>query len=511
MKFPSTVITSIIITLFFGTVQGAIIPKGISSLLTNSKVPTEDDVFTSDKKETVSKVVSKGGTVPSSILSSNQATDTKMSESIFNIQNFNIGSLFQNNHENYNREKINYKENIDSTKMKITSLEDFADTFKDFSNDYDNDKTTAILLSSNIINGNSLKKLGIKGISFKLPVINNKLTKSVHEPSFLPFHTKPLFLFNLKEPINFSPYTLSGSIPLQINGNFQINDYNILVPISYMQKLKLSSVFMEQFLIENKDKLLFYNNELSFETPILITMIDQQQISVPKTSSCKLSSLIFDLLSKNWLQSSANSIDLTQLTVCMLNNNDNENKDNKSICLRINDNGNSIDVAPSFDTKNKFNFNGIFNTQPQNSRSLEKRNLLFQFPQSSFYSNNTSLEKEMNQSNFSLDNDKDKDDDNYFVKSEEYSPDFGSRLSFKIQDGGNELTPNEISFKNLTKCNEEEDYLIPEKPLVGSIFGNKEKSKIGMSSIHEVSPVLKSRPRPVEYQQIIQPEISFTF
>ncbi|GAV27987.1 hypothetical protein PMKS-001455 [Pichia membranifaciens] len=383
-------------------------------------------------------------------------------------------------------------------RARVSALEHYKETFTDFSADYDNAKTTAILLSSKIIKNNTLKKLGIKGISFKLPILGSGFPKMVNEPSFLPVNTNSVFLFNLKESIQLDQTRLSGSIPFDLKGNFNVDDYNILIPITYLQSLKVSPVFLEDFLIACSDQIMYYNSPLELDSPLLITVISKSEPRVKNvelansvtssssssSSTSKLSSLYFELMSKNWLQSSVKSIDLLQSTFCFINNDElkaKDNKQNKSICLRINDTEKTIDISPSFDSEHKLNFNEI--VPSLSSSSHEKHQKRDEYPT---YSNDTGNKMDR-------------------IDAED--------SSFKIQVGNNTLTENERAFENVTRCLEEEEYDIPQQPLSDTLFGQSEL--IGMKSF-EHAPVLILQPRPANYKQILDTshqmeKQSFTF
>lgn len=495
--------------------EAAIIPKGISSLLTNSKVPTQEEVFVEHGlKQNVGDV---GGIVGASSSGGNVngagASDRRSSSEVRSPQpgasNADLAALF-----NFNEGRTDSAGSSGSAgskgstvsrrpvRAKVSALEHYKETFTDFSADYDNEKTSAILLSSRIIKNNTLKKLGIKGISFKLPILGSGFPKMVNEPSFLPVNTNSVFLFNLKESIQLDQTKLSGSIPFDLKGNFKIDDYNILIPITYLQTLKVSSVFLEDFLIACSDQILYYNSPLEIDSPLLITVISKSEpnlksaelgnsvsssslssSSSSSASTSKLSSLFFELISKNWLQSSVKSIDLLQSTFCFINNAELKEKDNnknKSICLRINDADKSIDITPSFDSENKLNFNEIV---PSLSSSFhEKNQKRDEYPT---YRNTTGIPVEN-------------------LEAED--------SSFKIQVGNNTLTKNGRAFENVTKCREEEEYLVPQQPLSDTLFGQSEL--IGMKSFAH-APVLVLQPRPANYKQILdtsgEVEKSFTF
>ena len=473
--------------------EAAIIPKGISSLLTNSKVPTQEEVFVehglrqnsagassssgSNENENGAGVVARSG--------SNEVRSPQSWAS-----NADLAALFK-----FNEGTTGFRRPV---RAKISALEHYKETFTDFSADYDSAKTKAILLSSKIIKNNTLKKLGIKGISFKLPILGSGFPKMVNEPSFLPVNTNSVFLFNLKESIQLDQTKLSGSIPFDLKGNFKVDDYNILIPITYLQSLNVSSVFLEDFLVACSDQIMYYNSPLELDSPLLITVISKSEPRVKNielgksvsssssssSSTSKLSSLFFELISKNWLQSSVKSIDLIQSTFCFINNDElkaKDNKQNKSICLRINDTEKTIDISPSFDSEHKLNFNEI--APSLSSSSHEKHQKRDEYPTSRNDRGNTmdSLNAEDS--------------------------------SFKIQVGNNTLTENERAFENVTKCLEEEEYEIPQQPLDDTLFGQSEL--IGMkSSAH--APVLVLQPRPANYKQILDTsgqmeKQSFTF
>lgn len=474
----------LLILLVTSLVKAAIIPKGISSLLTNSKVPTQAELFVENGQRQNGRAGS--GSIGEDGKSNNEgakavAVDGSSSSAVGGSlwgdvhSGSNVG--FQNAVDPSTTTPFSFQDqggddsNTPATailKQRISALEHFKDTFTDFSPDYDNNKTTAILLSSKIIKNNTLKKLGIKGISFKLPVLGSGFPKTVNEPSFLPINTNSVFFFNLKESIWLDQTRLVGSIPLDIKGNFKIDDYNLLIPITYLQNLKISSVFLEDFLIACNDQILYYNRPLEIDSPLLITVISDSETkasnsaSSSPSSSSKLSSLFFELISKNWLQSSVKSIDLLQSAFCFINNEDLKH-DNKSVCLRINDNERSIDIAPSFDADNKLNFNEIV---PPSASPVHRRRQKREIHPT--YGNETAA--------------------------------LGESQFFKIQLGNNTLTGNERVFENITKCHEEEAFDVPQEPLNGTLFG--EKDFMGMQYLSH-APVLLLQARPASYKQIV--------
>lgn len=431
--------------LLISQIKSAIIPKGLSSILINSKIPSKDNVFNIENKvENTNDENNEVNIITPSIEKSSEKEKN-------DLQHFNLYSLFKI------KKPTNSKFFINET-TRITALENYEDTYNDFSYEYSNDKTTAILLSKEVIKANIIKKLGIKGTHFRLPSLNK-------EPSFFPLNTKPMFIFNLKEQIIIDQSKLVGSIPFKLNENYQVEDYNILIPISYMQDLKVSSIYLEDVLNECKNKILFYNQPLSSTTPLLITMIneiDNYNGSTDKKDT-KLLNLFFELVSKNlFYLSSTQSIDLLESIFCFTNNIFKHDNDNKSFCLNIVENGKLINLSSFFDLSNKIDFNHITRS-PLTKRDLNSSQIDIQFIDSNSINFNTSA-KEINFAD--------------------------NGLSFKIQVGDENLTPYKNSFKNITKCLEEEEYQIPEQPLEGSVFGYM-KDNINMkihSSSH--SPLL---------------------
>lgn len=433
----------LLLTVVSNIAQSAVIPKGISSLLKNSKVPTQEEIFDSNSNDEITASLSNKGIKNSNDDSDIIPNNKKSTPS----GSFNFASLIE-----YQTRK--FSDDNKTPKQKITALEHYRDTFKDFSIDYDSEKTSAILLSSEIIKNNTLKKLGIKGISFKLPVIGVGPHKSQNDASFLPLNLRSVFLFNLKDEITLDQSKLEGNIPLNLKGDFEVDDYSILIPISYMQSLKVSSIFLEEFLTECNNKILYYNKPLRFDFPLLITLISKSENDLISSISdtkpnppVKLSSLFIDLISKNWLQSATKSIDILQSTFCFVNNNEFNKKDNNtSICVRLDDELKSIEISPSFDSKNKLNFNQMV----ASTNTLEKRGLELLFGS---YQNK-------------------------IVNEENNEDTLVNGLSFKIQTGNNTLSENNNAFKNISKCREEEDHEITENPLHGSLFGEDDNSTV---------------------------------
>lgn len=381
----------------------AVIPKGVSSILTNLKIPSQQDLFTDNNNNMELKS-------SNNIINSNEAIDA---------------SSFNN------------------VEFKVTALELYKSTISDFSVNYQNDKTTAMLLSSKVIRNNTLQKLGIKGISFKLPIIGTT-SKMVNQPSFLPIDIKSVFLFNLNKPILIDQNNLSGTIPFNIKGDYEIDDYNMLIPLNYLQDMKISSIFLEEFLSESSNQILYYNKEINFKSPVLITSINNQKYAITNKLKTKLSNLFFEIVSKNWL-STSNSINLLESSFCFINNNEMSTENN--LCIKINDETESIKITPAFDENYKLNFNNII------AQSSKFKRDLFSFK----YSNSSKI----------FDN----------VISD----------SFKIQVGNGQLTSNSNKF-NLSNC-KEETIVKPIAPLKGSLFQVKDDKA---SSPHVTSATLLS-------------------
>ena len=137
--------------------MSAIIPKGVSSLLSNNKVPNNNEIFSKDSSSSISS---------------------------------NIIGIDNNNH-------------LVDNNRKISSLSKYKDTFGSFTDNYINDQSTGLVLTSSIISDNLIQKLGIKGSTFKLPN-SNKQNDNTIESIFLPSNCKSMFLFNIEKPININ-------------------------------------------------------------------------------------------------------------------------------------------------------------------------------------------------------------------------------------------------------------------------------------------------------------------
>ena len=381
----------LIITLYITMSMSAIIPKGVSSLLSNNKVPNNNEIFSKDSSSSISSNI---------------------------IGNDNNNHLVDNN-------------------RKISSLSKYKDTFGSFTDNYINDQSTGLVLTSSIISDNLIQKLGIKGSTFKLPNSNNQNDNTI-ESIFLPSNCKSMFLFNIEKPININMNSKDGKIPFDIKGNYKIDDYNLIIPFQYLQKLKISSISLENFLIEGNKGILYYNEPINFENPVLITSINKNDLI-----NNKLTNLFIELITKNWFQNSGNNqnnkvLDLLDSRFCFINNETDVNyENNNSICVRVNDE--TITFAPAFNSLNRLNLNGIFGTNPL---IHDKRGFIMTTVEQSMYNNHTT-EQLLHEV-----------EEGYRVKSSDKT-DIGS---FKIQVGNNTLSDNSDKFHNNTACREERAY-----------------------------------------------------
>ena len=371
--------------------NGALIPKGVSSLLTNSKVPAGETVFHPEEPERVAV--------------KNVHTSSIFTDALIKLRGAGTGAGTNNNNSP-----------LGSGSKRIPSLQGYGDTSSDFTNMYVNDQTTGILLSSNVVYDNSLQKLGIKGSSVNLPVIAGNDVANVNRATFLPINYKSAVIFNVQDSIDIDALNLSGTIPLDVKGSYQVDDYNILVPITYLQKLKLSSVFLEEFLVQSSEGILYYNQPLEFETPLLVTFI-KPSLSTSASSS-KLSSLFFEIVSKNWFQSSASTMNLLQSSYCFVNDTPTVSAAEHSICIKVDDNSRNIRFTPAY-KDGKLNWNGM--VANRNDHNRNKREI--------------------------------------------------AESEITIQVGRAHLFPNGLAFTNTTNCKTPEAYPQENTVLEGSLFG----------------------------------------
>lgn len=373
---------------------------------------------------------------------------------------------------------------------KFPLLKEYNETVSDFSTSYDSTLTSGVLVSSKLLKSNSLQKLAIEGLSFKLPNLSNTVDNKFDKSVFLPTGIKSVFLFAISEDIKSIRDKSIDNPVFYIRGTYKVKDYNILFPMSYLQKVKISFNSIDK-LVKNNSKnkdLLFYNKKLEFEDPLLISSVVRdmdKDSSGNDNNSNLLTNKLLESIYRNWIQNSDPSINVLESTICFINNG-NVNK-NENVCFEIEDSLNKIKFFPAFDNENKLNFNQLAKAHGHaiNKRDADQLTAL-------------RFKKTVPGSIF--------EDTEGIIES---------------QVGDTELEDNEFKFSNISRCHEEEEIREVVKPLRDTLFQNSslrglERRKLGAQGqilgFSKSQSMLVARPRHETYKEVVERDgNSFSF
>lgn len=321
------------------------------------------------------------------------------------------------------------KTDLLNSTFKVSALENWKSISPILSGEY-TQNSRGILISSRLLRNGTIADLRIKGANFEIPFNPN------NNKCFLPINTKTMVIFNQSQSMVMDNEKLTAEIPFDFNGNYNLMDYNLLIPFQFFKDSKITQEQLGGYLEANKMDVLFYNSALEIRLPFLVIMISKidgdpifpnnsgegnKTTNQNEQTPTNLSSLVFDMLSKNWL-GSQNSVNLMKSIFCIMNN---ELVSNNSICFNLNDQ--SVSFFPAFKSQGGFNFETLQNKKVKRSYIGTTKSKLF-----------------------------------------------NSTHPFSVQLGNANLDHNTQKFTNLTKCKDQGKYNKQIVPLKGSLINPTE-------------------------------------
>ncbi|KAG7906942.1 hypothetical protein KL907_002582 [Ogataea polymorpha] len=333
-----------------------------------------------------------------------------------------------------------------------------------YSNSFDKAKSSGILITKETMNQEHFRKFGLKKVadvarSFD---VGGLYPDSEVQPVAFPPDTRALFLLNTQaEKQNTDGSNLLLSVPFDIHKGYQLVDYSLLLPFKYLKLRNDLASFLGTSAKEQKQGVLYYNGntKLEISRPVFIMVFAEN----PEQSK----STFFDIFAKRWIKF-LGSFDLTHSVFCSV-------KDQISnTCVSINNDGNAINVQPTF-SNSQIGFNHLFSTlQRTQKRDVKKSALQPQFRQFATFAN------------FSRLNTNNPDDPFKAVK-------------IQVSDPG--LQSNKENYKNGSSCNSIDQN--------GNEVNNSTKlPDVSMKDLYPSVSPKSNQPRSAQYSQVIFPQLS---